>query len=123
MRVRGLRVLHALHEQGAVTWYDGAPELLLPEDPDVARIVQEDAQTICAVLRRAAAFRQQLTVLSSEPFLRFRAPKWTVEGCPSCGGKVTEHEFLRCGLCALGAELALAAPEGAPQLAPREHVP
>ena len=119
MRARGLRVLRALHERGAVTWCADAVELLLPEDPDAARIVHEDAQTIWAVLRRAAGFRQQLLSPSTEPFLRYRVQKGTAEGCPSCGRRMTEHEFLRCDLCALGAELALATPSPPGSGAPR----
>ena len=123
MRGRGLRLLRALHERGGVVWEAGVPGLLTPEDPDVACMLHEDRQTLLAVLRRAAVFRRQLLVQTLDPFLRFRDPRWTAEGCPSCGGKAGEHEFLRCDLCALGVELALAAPAGAEQPAPREHVP
>lgn len=117
VRARGLHVLKALHEQGAVAWEGGVPRLLVPDDPAVARMVLEDRQTIEAVLRRAAAFHRQLTEPSCGPLVRFRDPRWTAEGCPSCGGKIAEHEFLRCGLCALGVELALTAPEEAERLA------
>lgn len=110
MRKRGLALLRTLHEQGRVTWEDATPGLLVPDEPEVARAVREDLRTIQAVLRRAAAFRQQLATSSPEPFVRFRDPRWTAEGCPSCGGKIGEHEFLRCSLCALGVELALVAP-------------
>lgn len=122
MRARGLCLLRAFHERGAVTWEEGVPALSVPDDPELTRTVHEDLQTIRAVLRRAVAFRRQLLTRSAEPFLRYRAPKWTAEGCPSCGGKVAEHEFLRCGLCALAAELALAAPAQAQQPAQEEQV-
>ncbi len=112
MRVRGIHLLETFHRQGRVTWEDGVPGVLVPNDPDVARMVREDLRTIQAVLRRAAAFRRQLSAPSPDPFVRFREPRWCPPGtCPCCGAKIGEHEFLRCGLCALAVEITLAGPE------------
>lgn len=76
------------------------------DPPEFSESWKHDRNTIAAVLRRAAMFARQLAVPSSDPFVRLRDPKWTAEGCPSCGGPVREHD-LRCELCALAARLAL----------------
>lgn len=117
MRTRGLSFLRGLLHEGAVIWQAGVPGICVPEDdPELVQMVREDLQTIMAVLRRAEVFRRQLGTASVEPFLRFRHWKWTAEACTSCGGRVTEHEFLRCDLCALGVDLALAGLEPAPRV-------
>ena len=117
MRACGLAIVRHALEHGFIGWQGGVPRLLLSRDEITAHALRPHWQTIQAVLRRASAFRRQLTAPGTEPFVRFRDPRWTAEGCPSCGGKVGEHEFLRCDLCTLGAGLALAAPEEAEQLA------
>ncbi len=109
MRSRGLDTVQRLAACGLLTWENGAPRpRLVP--PDLARSLREDRRTIEAVLRRAAVFAEQLATSSPDPFVRFRDPKWTAEGCPSCGGPVGEED-LRCSLCGLAVALAL---EGAP---------
>ncbi|OGC01447.1 MAG: hypothetical protein A3G35_10975 [candidate division NC10 bacterium RIFCSPLOWO2_12_FULL_66_18] len=105
MRARGLATVQHLAVRGLLTWEDGAPRPRgIP--PELAQSVQEDRRTIEAVLRRAAVFSRQLATASLDPFVRFRDPKWTAEGCPSCGGPVGEHK-LRCELCAVAVSLAL----------------
>jgi hypothetical protein len=108
MRARGVALLKALHEQGDVIWQNGVPRLVdHPKvDAGVALMLRRDRQTIQAILRRAAVFAEQLAIASPDPFVRLRDPKWTAEGCPSCGGPIREHE-LRCELCSLAAALAL----------------
>lgn len=111
MRACGLAILKHGAEHGFLLWEAGVPRLLLSEDVDTVRTVRPHWSTIAAVLRRAEAFRAQLRQGGPDPFLRYRDARWCPPGtCPSCGGKVGEHEFLRCGLCALAVEIALAAP-------------
>ncbi len=109
MRSRGLDTVQRLAARGLLTWEQGAPKpCQIP--PELARSAREDRRTIEAVLRRAAVFARQLATASLDPFVSFRDPKWTAEGCPSCGGPIREHEP-RCELCALAVTLAL---EGRP---------
>lgn len=111
MRACGLAILKHGAENGFLVWEAGVPRLLLSEDVDTVRTVRPHWSTIAAVLKRAEKFRAQLLVADVHPFCRYRDSRWTPPGtCPSCGGKVGEHE-LRCPLCALAAELALHAPE------------
>ena len=110
MRARALATLRDLAAEGRVQWApDGRPRLCVP--PDRAATVRQDGQTILAVLRRAALFARQLATPGPDPWCRYRDPKWTAEGCPCCGGPVSEHE-LRCGLCAVAVALDLEAPGG-----------
>jgi hypothetical protein len=105
VRARGLATVEHLAARGFLSWEDGAPRVsVIPSE--LIRSIREDRRTIEAVLRRAAAFSRQLSTASADPFVRLRDPKWTAEGCPSCGGLVREHE-LRCELCALAVALAL----------------
>lgn len=102
MRARGLATLQHLAARGLLAW---APRLpVIPSE--LARSIREDRRTIEAVLRRAAVFAKQLATASVDPFVRLWDPKWTAEGCPSCGGPVREDD-LRCSLCALAVALAL----------------
>jgi hypothetical protein len=73
---------------------------------ELVQSVREDRRTIDAVLRRAEVFAKQLATSSPDPFVRFRKPRRTEEGCPSCGGEIREHD-LRCDLCAVAVKLAL----------------
>lgn len=94
MRARGLATVQHLAARGLLTWQDGAPRLpMIPSE--LAQSLREDRRTIEAVLRRAAVFAKQLATASPDPFVRFRDPKWTAEGCPSCGGPVGEQTCLR----------------------------
>lgn len=120
MRVRGLGLVREALGRGAVIWTEGVPRLRLSPDPETQRAVREDRQTIEAVMRRAAAFAQQLQEPSPDPFLRFRDPKWCAGGCPSCGVPVPEHQWLRCDLCAAAAELVLHADPAVGPSAQRE---
>lgn len=104
MRARGLATVRELSARGLLTWGPDGPRLAVP--PDLAPVVREDRRTIEAVLRRVAVFSRQLATPSPDPFVRLRDPKWTAEGCPSCGAPLGEHE-LRCELCALAVALAL----------------
>jgi hypothetical protein len=105
MRVRGLATVQHLAARGLLAWEDGTPRLpVIPSE--LAQSVREDRRTIEAVLRRAQVFAKQLATASLDPFVRFRDPKWTADGCPSCGAPVGEYE-LRCDLCALAVALAL----------------
>ena len=105
MRARGLATVATLAARGLLAWNNGVPALrAIP--PEFSESWKYDHNTIGAVLRRAEVFARQLATASPDPFIRFRDPKWTAEGCPSCGGSVREHE-LRCGLCSLAAALAL----------------
>ncbi len=105
MRARGLDTIQLLAARGLLTWENGAPRpRVVP--PELAQSLREDRRTIEAVLRRAAIFSKQLATASPDPFVRFRDPKWTHEGCPSCGGPLKEHD-LRCDLCTLAVALAL----------------
>ncbi len=115
MRVAGLAIVQHAIDHGFITWQpDGTVHLHLSTDADTIEAARPHRQTIGAILRRAAAFHRQLATPHPEPFCRFREPRWCQpETCPSCGGPVAEHEFLRCDLCALGVELALAAPKEA----------
>jgi hypothetical protein len=109
MRARGLATVEHLAARGFLSWEDGAPRVsIIPSE--LIKSIREDRRTIEAVLRRAAVFAKQLGTASVDPFVRFRDPKWTGGGCPSCGGEVREHE-LRCGMCSLAVALAL---EGTP---------
>lgn len=109
MRARGLATVQTLAARGLVSWEDGTPRpCLIP--PELAQSIREDRRTIEAVLRRAAVFAKQLATASPDPFVRLRDPKWTADGCPSCGGQIREHD-LRCELCVLAVALAL---EGTP---------
>lgn len=108
MRARGLAIAWAALEQDCIEWADGSPRLRVLDDPDLLRILHEDQQTIRAIWRRAATFARRLAVPSTDPFLRYRDPRWCAGGCPSCGARIGEHE-LRCDLCALAAEMALRA--------------
>lgn len=108
MRKRGLATIRDLSTRGLVRWEPDGPRLKVP--PEHAQSLWQDRRTIKAVLRRAAVFAEQLATASPNPFVRFRDPRWTAEGCPSCGGPVREHD-LRCDLCALAVALAL---EGRP---------
>jgi hypothetical protein len=97
--------VRTLAARGLLTWEGGALGFReIP--PELSESWKYDRNTVQAVLRRAALFAQQLSTLSPDPFVHFRDPKWTAEGCPSCGGPIGEHE-LRCQLCSLAAELAL----------------
>ena len=104
MRVRGLDTVQRLAACGLLTW--GPDGLRLDVPPDLAPMVRQDRRTIEAVLRRAAVFAKQLASASPDPFVRLRDPQWTVDGCPSCGGPVRDHD-LRCELCTLAVTLAL----------------
>ncbi len=106
MRSCGLAIVRHAHEHGFLIWDVGMPRLSLSPDPVTMDVVRPHWNTIRAVLRRAEAFRRQLSTPSPDPFVRFRDPKWTAEGCPSCGGSMRAHE-LRCALCALAVTLAL----------------
>lgn len=118
MRQRGLATLRTLFEQGELylNLKTGAFFVYEPEKREAARAFREDWNTIAAVLRRAGAFRAQLNTASPQPFLCLR-PGVASDRCPACGGpscrcqscgSPVEPEALRCDLCALGAELALA---------------
>lgn len=105
MRARGIATLLELQGRGLLRWEpDGRPTVQVP--PELAPSVRQDRRTIQAVLRRAQVFAHQLAVPGVDPFVRFRDPKWTAEGCPSCGAPVAEHD-LRCGLCAVAVTLVL----------------
>lgn len=108
MRERGLATIRDLSTRGLLRWELGGARFDVP--PDMLPVVRQDRRTIEAVLRRASVFSRQLSTAGPDPFVRLRDPKWTAEGCPSCGAAIGEDE-LRCGLCALAAELAL---EGRP---------
>lgn len=121
MRVRGLATLRTLLQQGEVyvDLKSGQFFVYEPSDRQALRAFKEDSSTIAAVLRRAAVFRTQLETTSAEPFLCLR-PGFSADRCPACGGPSTrcpscgssvEAEALRCDLCAVGAEMALAAAE------------
>ena len=109
MRARGLATVRPLAARGLLIWEGGA--LGFREfPPELSESWKYDRNTIQAVLRQAALFPQQLSTPSPDPFVRFRDPKWTAEGCPSCGGPVREYD-LRCELCACALTLVL---EGTP---------
>ncbi len=114
MRAAGLVIVEHALAHGCIRWApDGRTvDLYLSNDADTIQAARPHRQTIEAVLRRAVAFHRQLSIPHPEPFCRFREVRWCQAGtCPSCGGPVGEHEFLRCDLCALGVALALAAPK------------
>lgn len=109
MRARGLATVEHLAAHGLLTWENGAlSPRLVPSD--FAQSLRQDRRTIEAVLRRVSVFSRQLSTAGPDPFVRLRDPKWTAEGCSSCGAPIGEDE-LRCELCTLAAELAL---EGRP---------
>lgn len=120
MRACGLAIVKHGLDHGFIAWEAGVPRLLLADDAATRATVRPHWSTIAAVLRRAGTFRRQLAIPGPKPFVRFRESRWTAEGCPSCGGKVGEHE-LRCGLCSLAAEIVLAAPEEEERLARGEQ--
>jgi hypothetical protein len=105
MRTRGLATVQDLSARGLLIWGPDGPQLQVPRE--VAPAVRQDRRTIDAVLRRAGAFARQLAIPSVDPFVRLRAPKWTQEGCPACGGPMGRSE-LRCDLCSVAVMLALA---------------
>jgi hypothetical protein len=105
LRARGLATVRTLTARGLLTWEEGAV-LFREIPPDLAESWKYDQNTIQAVLGRGALLIRQLLIPSTDPFVRLRDPKWTAEGCPSCGAPIGEHD-LRCELCALAATLAL----------------
>ncbi len=104
MRARGLATVCDLFARGLLVWEVDGPRLKVP--PDLAPVVSQDRRTIDAVLRRAAVFSRQMAITSVDPFVRLRDPKWTTDGCPSCGASIGEHD-LRCDLCSVAVTLAL----------------
>lgn len=88
MRACGLAIVEHALDHGFIAWEGGSPQLLLADDAATVRAVRPHWQTVEAVLKRAAAFRTQLTAPGPEPFLRYRDARGARPGpAPRAGAR------------------------------------